>query len=186
MAYEEIRCPNCGSSDIEYVNGNPECKRCKTKFSNSNETHHSRTTSSTNTYVHRDEAEIERIKLEERIDKRGTAVVICVLAVIIVLLGLGILITASNPTVYAPVNSDSAVRGKNVDIVVSMFEDAGFRDVQKLPLADLKSAKDKDLDTVSVVMIEGEDRWVSGIRQKKKAYKQDSPVKIYYHSLKNP
>lgn len=67
MVLEKRQCPNCGSNEILEKDGTFVCMNCRTFFDNPNEI--------TVTNVIRDEAKIEKIKMEERERKRGDKLV---------------------------------------------------------------------------------------------------------------
>lgn len=63
--------------------------------------------------------------------------------------------------------------------VSSVFRAGGFRNIQTIPLYDLKSESDRNNGVTSSVLINGSEDWEEG-----EEYPADAPILILYHSAK--
>ena len=177
------KCPNCGGGRIVKTEDGITCLNCGAMFDNENEY------TITSTVTYRDEAKIEEVKAKERSEIRDNRVGIRLLIgwlVVIAIIGLIIALGENNKTT-APVDSANALKNKPVDVVINTMKDAGFKNVESIPLNDLKPGDEKQENLVSTVTIEGEENWKEGniISSSFKSYSKSAPVKVYYHS-ENP
>ena len=81
MVLKQRKCPNCGSSEILEKDGTFVCMQCRTFFDNPNEI--------TITNVIRDEAKLEKLKIEERERQKGDKVVLILCIGLILFLTIG-------------------------------------------------------------------------------------------------
>lgn len=130
-----------------------------------------------------------RIKAKEKAEEaehRNTRLLLLVvigLFLFCLILGLVISLTEEK-SIEAPETSDYAYRNYNKTKAINALTDAGFTDIQIIPLEDLPPGEEEREDLVESVTIGGENRWTSGILFSRKSYKVSTPVKIYYHSMK--
>ena len=97
---------------------------------------------------------------------------------------VGLVSSLQEKEISAPDTSDYVYRNHNKTKAINAMTDAGFTDVQAIPLEDLKPDEEKKVDLVESVTIGGEDSWTTGVFLSKKKYKVSTPVKIYYHTVR--
>ena len=127
----------------------------------------------TNNYI-----DYEKVKEEQ---KRNNLIIIIMLAV----LSVGILGYYGYQHIQYQIGIETGISAKkvvgmNYELAVDEFEDAGFSDIQCIPIYDL-SIKDIEIEyTVSNVTIDGEKGFKSSDR-----FKYDSEIIIEYHVVKD-
>lgn len=180
MRITERKCPNCGGDQIVKNNDSFVCKNCGALFDDENNI------TITETRILRNEAEIERIRAAERKDirdnKESNRTALIILLLLLLLFGFIFYMAEREKTV--PVDSAADYRNKPLDMVIGSLSDAGFTDIQAIPLNDLKPGENKKKNLVSTVTIAGDEIWIDRkiLSKSKKTYDKDSPVRIYYHS----
>lgn len=140
--------------------------------------------------VMRSQVEIHKINVEH---KELLWTMLLLIGLILALVGIPSIIqgirSAANPDVRPPVESSSAYVGENYTIVSNALSDAGFRDVESIPVYDLLVDESDKINTVERVTIDGDLDWVEGglISKRKNTYKANDKVRIYYHLMpENP
>lgn len=182
MPPEEIKCPSCGSTRIKRIDGVLHCESCGTPLRNPNE----KIKTKIKVDIYRDEAKIEDIKRQERLDRESEKGARWALIIIGSLFLLGfLLLFIIAPWHKVPVNSAADYKNKDVNVVVNSLRDAGFVNVSAVRLNDLAPKERVKENLVANVTVGGEDKWVEGIFNSKKEYGRFTPATVYYHSM-NP
>lgn len=186
MALEERKCPNCGSTHLIQKDDLIICQNCEATYKDTN---HYKVT---NVHIIRDEAKIAKIKAKEREavqDKKVTKVALLVMAGLLLICLIIALATGQfEATIHAPADASYDYQFSSIDKeqVVKAFMDAGFENIETLPVYDVTGKSLDCINRISKVTIGGEEEWYTGlVIRSKKSYKKDVPVKIYYRLL-NP
>ena len=192
MALKALRCPCCGSNIVlEKDKRIYTCSSCNTSLEYEDGV--IRIDKAIHYY---DEAEIakqqvikERIAAKEREDirdRKETKWYFIAMGGLAALCLLIALFTGGFTKIKAPVDSAFDLRHKDKEYVVSTMRDAGFTNIETIPVYDL-GFKDNDwINKVSNVTIAGDDTWTTGVLIKnQKTYDKNAPVKIYYR-LEDP
>lgn len=184
MALEERKCPNCGSTHLIQKDDLIICQNCEATYKDTN---HFKVT---NVHIIRDEAKIEKIKAKEREalqDKKTIKISLIAMAGIILLcLIIALAAGGFEPTIHAPADASYDYQFSSIkkEQVVKAFTDAGFENIETLPVYDLKGNSIEHINRISKITIGGEEEWYTGlVIRSKKSYKKDVPVKIYYRLL---
>lgn len=184
MALEERKCPNCGSTHLIQKDELIICQNCEATYKDKN---HFKVT---NVHIIRDEAKIAKIKAKEKEDaqdKKVAKIALFVMAGIILLcLVIALATGAFEPTIHAPTDAshDYQFSSITVEQVEKAFMDAGFENIETLPVYDVTGKSIDCINRISKVTVAGEEEWYTGLLiRSKKSYKKDVPVKIYYRLL---
>ena len=185
MPYE--KCPNCGSIHMIKTDSGLQCANCYTFFYDPNVKKHINENRSRKEITYTDVAQIEKIRYKKQKDRAETIKEIIAFLFLVGSLAVIWFYLSSSfvNEIKAPTKRSSDYRGKNVDIVYNIFSDAGFKDIELTPLADLDSPDDQKNNLVESVTISGDDDWRTGFLLKDiKTYNDKDIIRIYYHSPK--
>lgn len=182
MSLEEMKCPNCGSDHLIQRDVFIECQHCGATYRDSS---HFKVTK---VNIIRDEAKIEKIKAKDRQDERDKKVTLYLflgMGGIFLLSMIMALVTGGFAhKIDAPADSSFDFRFMETEQAVNAFKDAGFTDIETLPVYNASAKYLERINCVDHITIGGDENWVSGLLiRSKKSYKPDTPVKIYYQLL---